>query len=66
MGRTAAPDIWYIGDTALDMEAARRAGFRAVLLGEAAHDGGIAAAAPDMCFRNADLLAQALLSLAKA
>lgn len=65
MGRPAGPDIWYIGDTALDMEAARRAGFRAVLLGEAAHDGGIAAAAPDMCFRNADLLAQALLSLAK-
>lgn len=65
MGRAADPDIWYVGDTALDMEAARRAGFRAVLLGEAAHDGGIATAAPDMCFRNADLLAAALLSLAK-
>jgi phosphoglycolate phosphatase len=64
IGRSPGPEVWYIGDTALDMEAARRAGCRAVLLGEAAHDGGIAAAAPDMCFRNADLLADALLSLA--
>jgi phosphoglycolate phosphatase len=66
MGVRPGPDVWYVGDTALDMEAARRAGFRAVLLGDAAHDGGVAAAAPDMCFAHGDLLADALLSLAKA
>lgn len=66
MGVNPGPDVWYVGDTALDMEAARRAGFRAVLLGDAAHDGGVHAAAPDMCFTHGDLLADALLSLAKA
>jgi phosphoglycolate phosphatase len=45
--------VWYVGDTALDMEAARRAGCTAVLLGDAAHDGGPAAAAPDIAFRDA-------------
>nr|WP_246503642.1 HAD family hydrolase [Plastoroseomonas arctica] len=49
--------VWYVGDTALDMEAARRAGFRAVLLGDAAHDGGVAAAAPDAVFADGHALA---------
>jgi len=49
--------IWYVGDTALDMEAARRAGFFAVLLGDAAHDGGVAAAAPDAVFQDGHALA---------
>ncbi|GGI97527.1 HAD family hydrolase [Neoroseomonas lacus] len=60
-----SPAIWYVGDTALDMQAARRAGFVAVLLGDAAHDGGIATAAPDLHFADGDVLAGALLSLAK-
>lgn len=30
----AGPDVWYVGDTALDMECAARAGCTAVLLGE--------------------------------
>ena len=60
-----SPAIWYVGDTALDMQAARRAGFVAVLLGDATHDGGIATAAPDLHFTNGDVLATALLSLAK-
>lgn len=49
--------VWYVGDTALDMQAARGAGFAAVLLGDAAHDGGIAAAAPDAAFPDGHALA---------
>lgn len=49
--------VWYVGDTALDMEAARRSGCTAVLLGDAAHDGGLEAAAPDLAFPNAAALA---------
>ncbi len=49
--------VWYVGDTALDMEAARRAGCTAVLLGDAAHDGGPEAAAPDLTFADATALA---------
>ena len=45
--------VWYVGDTALDMEAARRAGCTAVLLGNAAHDGGPEAAAQDLAFPDA-------------
>jgi phosphoglycolate phosphatase len=60
-----SPAIWYVGDTAMDMQAARRAGFVAVLLGDAAHDGGIATAAPDLHFADGDVLAAALLALAK-
>ncbi len=36
------PDVWYVGDTGSDMQAARAAGCTAVLVGDAAHDGGIA------------------------
>jgi phosphoglycolate phosphatase len=46
-GLTATRRIWYVGDTALDMEAARNAGLTGVLVGDAAHDGGPARAAPD-------------------
>jgi len=65
MGVRPSPSVWYVGDTALDMQAARRAGFRAVLLGDAGHDGGIATAAPDLHFAHGDALAAALLALAK-
>ena len=45
-----APDrsVWYLGDTASDMQAARAAGVTAVLVGDASHDGGIDNAAPDI------------------
>jgi phosphoglycolate phosphatase len=56
-GVPAGATVWYVGDTALDMEAARAAGFHAVLLGDAAHDGGIAAAAPDAVFSDGYALA---------
>lgn len=65
LGLNAAPDIWYVGDTALDMQAARAAGLRAVLMGDAAHDGGIAAAGADQVFANCHELALALSSLVK-
>ena len=42
--------VWYLGDTALDMQAARAAGVTAVLIGDAGHDQGIAHAAPDLHF----------------
>ena len=65
LGLSPAPDIWYVGDTALDMQAARAAGLRAVLMGDAAHDGGIASAGADQMFTNCHELAAALSSLAK-
>lgn len=56
-------EAWYVGDTALDMQAARAAGMRAVLVGDAAHDGGIARAAPDLHFDSAAALAEHLAAL---
>ena len=46
-GVTAGAHVWYVGDTALDMQAARAAGCMAVLVGGAAHDGGIENAQPN-------------------
>jgi len=57
LGVGPGPAIWYVGDTALDMQAARAAGVTAVLLGDAAHDGGIDQAAPDLHFLTAESLA---------
>ena len=53
LGAVAGPTIWYVGDTASDMQAARAAGVSAVLLGDASHDGGIDLAAPDLHFADA-------------
>jgi phosphoglycolate phosphatase len=55
--------VWYVGDTALDMQAARAAGVTAVLLGDAAHDGGVERAAPDRHFHKAGDLASWLRNL---
>jgi phosphoglycolate phosphatase len=52
LGRTAGPTVWYMGDTALDMQAARAAGVTAVLIGNADHDGGVERAAPHIHFRS--------------
>ncbi|UPY35407.1 HAD family hydrolase [Sediminicoccus sp. KRV36] len=65
MGLSAGPHIWYVGDTAIDMQAARAAGCVAVLLGDAEHDGGIAACAPDMAFSDGLQLAARLHALDK-
>lgn len=40
LGEPASASVWYVGDTALDMLAARNAGLTGVLIGDAAHDGG--------------------------
>jgi phosphoglycolate phosphatase len=61
----ASPSAWYVGDTRLDMEAARATGLTAVLLGDAAHDGGVAACAPDLHFADAKALAAHLSALDK-
>jgi phosphoglycolate phosphatase len=52
MGVSPSKSVWYCGDTALDMQAARAAGCTAVLIGDATHDGGIFHAEPDHCFAN--------------
>ncbi|MGK7870493.1 HAD family hydrolase [Falsiroseomonas sp. E2-1-a20] len=65
-GVPAGRAVWYIGDTVLDMDAARAAGCTAVLLGRAPHDGGVAAARPDIAFDDGHALAGHLWSLARA
>jgi phosphoglycolate phosphatase len=47
------------------MQAARAAGLRAVLMGDAAHDGGIAATGADQVFADCHALAVAVSSLVK-
>ncbi len=57
--------VWYLGDTALDMETARAAGVTAVLVGDASHDGGIDRARPDIHFPSALDLAECLRGLGR-
>jgi len=64
LGLPADPTVWYLGDTALDMRAARAAGVTAVLVGDAAHDGGVELASPDLHLHSAHDLAALLKSLA--
>ena len=63
-GSPPHPSVWYMGDTALDMQAARAAGVTAVLIGNADHDGGVEHAAPDIHFPTADALSARLRDLA--
>jgi phosphoglycolate phosphatase len=65
-GVPAGEAVWYVGDNALDMQAARQAGCVPVLLGDAAHDGGPSAAAPVLHFLTAAQMREALSALAKA
>jgi phosphoglycolate phosphatase len=65
MGRGADASVWYLGDTALDMQAARAAGVTAVLVGDASHDGGIDRARPDLHFPTALDLSARLGALAR-
>ena len=62
--RRADASIWYLGDTALDMEAARAAGVTAVLIGSADHDGGVERAAPHLHFATAHALLARLREIA--
>jgi phosphoglycolate phosphatase len=63
-GHAADRSVWYMGDTALDMQSARAAGLTAVLIGDAGHDGGVERAAPDIHFPTALDLASRLRELA--
>ena len=63
LGCAAGRAVWYLGDTALDMRTARTAGVTAVLIGDAAHDGGIDRAHPDLHFPTALDLAARLREL---
>lgn len=63
LGRIGDESVWYLGDTALDMQAARAAGVTAVLIGDAGHDGGVAHAAPHIHFSSALHLAARLREL---
>ena len=65
IGGRPGPDVWYVGDTALDMQAARAAGCSAVLLGDARHDGGVGNTGADAVFDHGHAMAAHLLSLAK-
>ena len=64
LGRAPDRSVWYLGDTASDMQAARAAGVTAVLVGDASHDGGIDNAAPDIHIPSVGLLAARLAFLA--
>jgi phosphoglycolate phosphatase len=64
IGQPVNRSVWYLGDTALDMDAARAAGVTAVLIGDAAHDGGIDRSRPDIHFSSAFDLAAHLGALA--
>ncbi len=70
IGVQPGPSVWYVGDTALDMQAARAAGCTAVLLGDAAHDGGLAlmqgsGSPPGLHFADAAALAAHLKGLGR-
>lgn len=64
LSRTADRSVWYMGDTALDMQAARAAGVTAVLIGNADHDGGVERADPHIHFPSAHDLRARLSDLA--
>jgi len=64
-GVPAGPEVWYVGDNRLDMDAARRAGCIPVLLGDAAHDGGPEASAPALHFLTAAQMTDAFSALDK-
>jgi phosphoglycolate phosphatase len=63
MGHKADRSVWYMGDTALDMHAAKAAGATAVLIGNAEHDGGVERADPHIHFPSAHSLASWLRDL---
>jgi phosphoglycolate phosphatase len=65
LGVDPGKEVWFLGDTAVDMQAARAAGCSAVLIGDAEHDGGVANAAPDAAFADGHALLAQLGHLAK-
>lgn len=66
LGLQAGPQVWYVGDTALDMQAARNAGMLPVLIGDAAHDGGPERARPTLHLSDHAALQALLARLVRA
>jgi len=64
LGRSPEASVWYIGDTMVDVAAARAAGVSAILVGDASHDGGADARDADWTFGSAADLAHTISSLA--
>jgi phosphoglycolate phosphatase len=64
LGLIANRSVWYMGDTALDMQAAKAAGLTAVLIGNAEHDLGVEQADPHLHFSSAHELCTRLRELA--
>jgi phosphoglycolate phosphatase len=63
-GITAGPEVWYIGDTAIDMECAAISGCVGILVGDFdAGDGGFARFPPALKFGNCDALARHIRGL---
>jgi phosphoglycolate phosphatase len=62
--RPADSSVWFCGDTGTDMQAARAAGVTAVLIGDAADDGGPDVVKPDLIFSDCHALAAHLSTLA--
>jgi phosphoglycolate phosphatase len=62
-GVPAGEEVWFVGDTAIDMECARNSGCIAVLLGEAAAPGEFARFAPHLSFTDATGLFRSLKGL---
>ena len=62
--RPADRSVWFCGDTGTDMQAARAAGVTAVLIGDAADDGGPSVVQPDLMFPDCHALAAHLCTLA--
>ena len=49
-GIPAGEDVWFVGDTAIDMECAKNSGCVGVLLGDAISDDEFARFAPQLSF----------------
>lgn len=62
-GVTPGEEVWFVGDTALDMECATKSGCVAVLLGETASPKEFAQFAPRLCFPDGASLFQSLEGL---
>jgi len=62
-GVSAGEEVWFVGDTAIDMECAKNSGCIAVLLGDAAAPGEFARFAPRLSFADGTGLFQLLEGL---
>ncbi len=62
-GVPAGEEVWFVGDTAIDMECAQNSGCVAVLLGDGARPQEFAHFAPQLCFADEESLFRSLEGL---